>query len=51
MSGVQIEYLLGLYFAISAVSYSGGVFSADAFKLLVGVVLIVLAFLGKSLIG
>lgn len=50
MSGIQIEYLLGLYFIIVAISFTGGTFVADAFKLIAGIVLVVLAVLGISLI-
>jgi hypothetical protein len=45
MTAAAIEYLLGIYFAVSAVSLTGGAFSADAFKLLAGIVLIILALM------
>lgn len=50
MNGIQIEYLLGLYFLIQSISYSNGRVGADAVRLLAGVVLIIAAFLGASLI-
>ena len=50
MSGIEIQYLLGLYFSIASVSFDGGKFTADAFKLIAGVVLIILSIVGFSLI-
>ena len=43
MTGAAIEYLLGLFFAISAVDFSGSQFSANAFRLIAGIVLIIMA--------
>lgn len=51
MNGVEIEYLLGLYFVIVSLTYSGGRVSADFVRLVGGVLLLVLAVLGKSFIG
>ncbi len=48
MSGIEIEYLLGLFFLITSLSFSGGTFSADAIKLIAGILLIVMAVIGFS---
>jgi len=48
MTGVEIQYLLGLYFAIRSITFAGGRFSANAFLLIVGIVLIVMAIIGYS---
>lgn len=45
MNAVQTEYLLGLYFLIMSISFSGGRFTADAVKLIAGIVLLVMALL------
>lgn len=50
MGGIQIEYLLGLFFTVTAISFDGGRFHAEAFRLAAGVMLIVLAVLGITLI-
>lgn len=48
MTGVEIEYFLGLYFLIASMTFANGKFSADAFRLIVGIILIVLAIVGYS---
>jgi len=52
MTGVEIEYLLGLYFTISSIGYSypGRAFVADGIRLIIGVVLIIFAAVGISLV-
>lgn len=50
MNGVQIEYLLGLYFIVTSVSWASGQIKAEAWKLVCGVVLTIMAVLGISLI-
>jgi hypothetical protein len=51
MDGVQIQYLLGLYFLIVSISWASGRISADAVKLIAGLILLLMAFFGRSLIG
>ena len=51
MSGISIEYLLGIYFTIVSISWVNGRISADAVKLIAGILLLVLAILGKSFIA
>lgn len=51
MTGVSIEYLLGIYFTVVSISWADGRISADAVKLIAGILLLVLAVLGKSFIG
>lgn len=48
MTGVEIEYFLGLYFIISSLAYTSGRFSAEALRLIIGIVLVVLAVIGYS---
>lgn len=50
MNGIEIEYLLGLYFSINSINWKDGRIEADAVKLIAGIVLFVLAFVGKSFI-
>lgn len=50
MNGIEIQYLLGIYFMIISITWAGGQISADAVKLIAGLVLFVLAILGLSLI-
>lgn len=50
MSGVEIQYLLGIYFTVISVSWSEGRVKADAVKVIAGIALVVLAVLGFSLI-
>lgn len=51
MTGQQIQYFLGLYFLIISISWANGRVSADAIKLIAGIILLFLAYFGKSLIG
>jgi hypothetical protein len=48
MTGVIVEYLLGLYFIGISLSWENGKFVADAVKLIFGVLLLILAVLGIS---
>lgn len=48
MTGVEIEYFLGLYFGISSMTFANGRFSADAFRLIIGIILIAMAVFGYS---
>lgn len=48
MTGVIVEYFLGLYFLISSLAYANGKFSADALRLVIGIVLIIIAVIGYS---
>lgn len=52
MNGIQIEYLLGLFFIISSSSYQGSNTSitTDLFKLVAGIILVLMAILGFSAI-
>lgn len=50
MTGIAIQYLLGIYFIVVSVSWSGGQISADAVKLIAGIVLVIAAVLGMTLI-
>ena len=50
MSGISIEYLLGIYFTIVSISWVNGRISVDAVKYPAGILLLVLAILGKSFI-
>lgn len=51
MSGIQSEYLLGLYFLVVSISYNGGKVSADGIRLVFAILFLALAFFGKSLIN
>lgn len=48
MTGIEIQYLLGLFFAIKSIVFVSGKFTANAFLLIVGVVLIVMSIIGFS---
>ncbi len=50
MSGIEIQYLLGIYFTVVSISFVNGRISADAVRLIAGLVLLVLAVLGMTLI-
>ena len=50
MGGIEIQYLLGLYFTIGSITWADGRISADAVRLIAGVILLILAFIGRSLI-
>lgn len=50
MNGVAIEYFLGIYFTVISIAWASGRISADAVKLIAGIVLLILAILGKSFI-
>lgn len=51
MTGVQTEYLLGLYFLVVSITWTDGRISADAVKLVAAIIFLLLAFFSKSLIG
>lgn len=51
MSGVEIQYFVGLLAVIFSLSVEGGRISADLAKLVAGAVLILLAVLGVSFIS
>ncbi len=50
MNGIEIQYLLGLFFLVNSLSWTEGRISADAVRLIAGVVLIVMSILSFSLI-
>ena len=50
MSGIEIQYLLGIYFTVVAISWENGRISADAVRLIAGLILLVAAILGFTLI-
>lgn len=50
MTGVEIQYLLGLFFVINSISWEGGRISADAVRAIAGGLLLVLAILKISFI-
>jgi len=54
MTGIQIEYLLGLYFIVVSLTYSKerveNKLLIDYVKLLAGILLLVLAIVGKTFI-
>lgn len=54
MTGIQTEYLLGLYFLVVSLRYSNEngrlVLGADTIKFLFAVLFLVLAFLGISFV-
>lgn len=50
MTGTEIEYGLGLYFVIASLSFKDGKFTADAIKLIAGILLLILAFLGIAFV-
>lgn len=50
MNGVEIQYLLGLYFFIMSITWADGRISADAVRLIAGIILLVASVLGSSLI-
>jgi len=51
MNGIEIEYLWGIYFIVLSLTWVNGEFKADAIKIIAGVLLLVLAIIGKSFIG
>jgi putative Ca2+/H+ antiporter (TMEM165/GDT1 family) len=51
MNGIAIEYLLGIYFTVVSISWVNGKISADAVRLIAGVILLILAIIGKSFIS
>ena len=51
MGGVQIQYLLGIYFIVVSISWADGRVSADAIRLVAGLILLVTAVLGMTLIS
>jgi hypothetical protein len=51
MNGIQIEYLLGLYFIISSVKWEAGKFVADPIRIVAGIILLILAIIGKAFIA
>jgi hypothetical protein len=50
MSGTIVEYLLGIYFIVTSISWEGGRIGADAVRLIAGVVLFILAVLGVAFV-
>lgn len=50
MTGIQIQYLLGLYFIVISLGYSVGKVSVDLVKLIGGILFLILAIIGKSFI-
>jgi hypothetical protein len=51
MTGITIQYFLGIYFLVDAISWGGDQVSANVIRLLAGIILIFLAVSGRSLIG
>jgi hypothetical protein len=51
MTGAMGDYLLGIYFIVVSISWAEGRISADAIKLIAGIVLLVLAILGISFVN
>jgi hypothetical protein len=56
MNGIEIEYLWGIYFVVVSLSWersapNQGRIVIDFVKMIAGVVLLVLAVIGKSFIG
>ncbi len=50
MSGTIVEYFLGIYFIVISIEWANGRISADAVKLIAGLILFVLAVLGVSFV-
>ncbi len=50
MSAILIEYLLGLYFIVASLGYSENRITADFIKLVAGIILVVMAVVGFSLV-
>lgn len=50
MNGIEIQYLLGIYFTVKSITWADGRISADAVRLIAGILLLVLAILGKTFI-
>jgi len=48
MNGLQIQYLLGLFFALNTVRFEGGRLNADLAQVVIGIVLVVTAVLGLT---
>jgi len=51
MNGVEIQYLLGLYFLVTSMSLGEGKFKFDIVKGVAAAVLIISAILGVTLIS
>jgi hypothetical protein len=49
--GVSIEYLLGIYFLVESLTWDQNRLVADFVRLVAGIILLALAFYGKSLLS
>lgn len=50
MDGLQIQYLLGLFFALHTVRFTGGRIDADFAQVVIGVILVITAVIGATLL-
>lgn len=50
MTGVQIQYLLGLFFALHTVRFESGGIKFDWAQVIIGVILVAAAVLGATLL-
>ncbi len=50
MDGVQIQYLLGLFFALNTVRFQKGRVDADFAQVVIGIILVVCAVFGATLL-
>ena len=50
MTGIQIEYLWGIYFFVMSLSYGAGKITVDKVKFIAGILLIVLALFGPRFV-
>ena len=50
MTGVEIQYFLGIYFFVISLSWENGRISADTVRLIAGIVLLISAVLGLTLV-
>lgn len=50
LNGTLVEYFLGIYFIVVSITWDGGRISADAVKLIAGLILFILAVIGISFV-
>lgn len=50
MNGLEIQYLLGLFFALNTVRFEGGRITGDLAQVLIGILLVVMAVVGFTLL-
>lgn len=50
MNGLQIQYFLGLFFALNTIRFEGGKINADLAQVVIGLLLVVTAVVGATLL-